>query len=68
MKGALHQCVSTSSRLLFHAYLGFRYRVWFYMAAMMMGACNAVMVYAAWIVLWFSPFNFAAFVVQISEF
>ncbi|OBR04789.1 Parasitic phase-specific protein PSP-1 [Colletotrichum higginsianum IMI 349063] len=48
-----------------HVYLGFRWKTWFFMICMVFGAANAVLGYAGRIVMYYNPFNFAAFMVQI---
>lgn len=48
-----------------HIYLGMRWRTWFFMGCMVFGAGNAVMGYAGRIAMWYNPFNFVAFMVQI---
>jgi hypothetical protein len=53
---------------LIHTYLGIRWKQWWYMACMDIGAVNAVIGYAGRVMMWYNPFNFAAFMMQISEF
>lgn len=50
-----------------HVGLGLRWRTWFFMACMVFGALNAVLGYAARIAMYYNPFNFAAFMIQISR-
>ncbi|KAK8026152.1 hypothetical protein PG990_003975 [Apiospora arundinis] len=47
-----------------HAYLGFRWKTWFFMSCMLVGATNAVAGYAGRIALYFNPFSFPAFMIQ----
>ncbi|KAI0385579.1 RTA1 like protein-domain-containing protein [Hypomontagnella monticulosa] len=48
-----------------HIYLGVRWRTWFFMGCMVLGAVNAVLGYAGRIAMYYNPFNFAAFMIQI---
>ncbi|KAM0813310.1 putative Sphingoid long-chain base transporter RSB1 [Seiridium cardinale] len=48
-----------------HTYLGMRWKTWFFMSCMIIGAANAVLGYAGRIVMYYNPFNFAAFMIQI---
>ena len=50
-----------------HAYLGFRSRSWFYAWSMVIGAVNAVVGYTGRILMYYNPFSFVAFMIQISE-
>lgn len=51
-----------------HAWLGRRWRTPFFAAAMVLGALNAIAGYSGRIALYFNPFSFNAFMVQIGEF
>lgn len=53
---------------LAHTLLGFRWKTYSFMAFMIVGAVNAVLGYAGRIMLYYNPFNFTAFMIQISEF
>ncbi|KAK8094018.1 phospholipid-translocating ATPase [Apiospora hydei] len=48
-----------------HLYLGTRWKTRFFMICMLAGACNAIIGYAARIALYYNPFNFTAFMIQI---
>lgn len=50
-----------------HVYLGIRWKSWFFMGCMVLGAVNATLGYAARISMHYNPFNFAAFMIQISS-
>lgn len=52
---------------LAHTLLGFRWKTYSFMAFMIVGAVNAVLGYAGRIMLYYNPFNFTAFMIQISE-
>lgn len=52
---------------IIHIYLGVRWKQWFFMGAMVAGAVNAVLGYAGRIWMWYNPFNFAAFIIQIGS-
>ncbi|KAI2603262.1 RTA1 like protein-domain-containing protein [Hypoxylon fragiforme] len=54
-------CLSAS----IHLYLGIRWKTWFFMGCMLLGAVNAVLGYAARIAMYYNPFNFVAFMIQI---
>jgi RTA1 like protein len=49
-----------------HTYLGFRWRAWFFMACMLLGCVSAVLGYAGRVMMYYNPFNFTAFMLQIS--
>lgn len=63
--GALLALYALSAFL--HMYLGLRWKEKFFMGCMILGAANAILGYAGRIALYFNPFNFAAFMIQISE-
>ncbi|KAL7621662.1 hypothetical protein AAE478_008989 [Parahypoxylon ruwenzoriense] len=48
-----------------HIYLGFRWKTWFFMSCMALGAVNAVLGYGARVAMYYNPFNFVAFMIQI---
>ncbi|PHH75812.1 hypothetical protein CDD83_4350 [Cordyceps sp. RAO-2017] len=48
-----------------HTYLGFRWRSWGFMGGMMLGCLNEIIGYAGRIMLWYNPFSFVGFMVQI---
>jgi hypothetical protein len=50
-----------------HIYLGIRWKTWFFMGCMVLGAVNAVLGYAGRVMMYYNPFDFAAFMIQISE-
>jgi hypothetical protein len=51
---------------LIHAYLGIRWRTWWFMACMIVCSINACIGYAGRIWLYFNPFSFDAFLMQMS--
>ncbi|TPX09560.1 uncharacterized protein E0L32_009303 [Thyridium curvatum] len=51
-----------------HAYLGVRWKTWWFMGCMIVGAANAITGYSGRLALYFNPFNFAAFMAQISMY
>jgi hypothetical protein len=51
-----------------HTYLGIRWKTWFFMGCMVVGALNAVVGYSARIILHSNPFNYTAFMTQIGMF
>ncbi|KAK4215380.1 sphingoid long-chain base transporter RSB1 [Rhypophila decipiens] len=48
-----------------HIYLGFRWKQWWFMACMLLGAANAIIGYIGRVMMHYNPFNFAAFMLQI---
>lgn len=50
-----------------HLYLGLRWKTWFFMSCMLAGALNAILGYAGRIMMWYNPFSFNAFMIQIGE-
>ena len=52
---------------LIHAYLGIRWKQWWFMGCMLVGAVNAIIGYVGRVMMYYNPFNFAAFILQISE-
>jgi hypothetical protein len=52
---------------LIHAYLGVRWKQWWFMSCMLVGAVNAIIGYVGRVMMYYNPFNFAAFILQISE-
>jgi hypothetical protein len=52
---------------LIHTYLGFRWKQWWFMGCMLVGAVNAIIGYVGRVMMYYNPFNFAAFMLQISE-
>lgn len=53
---------------LIHVYLGIRWKQWWFMACMLVGAANAVIGYVGRDMMYYNSFNFAAFMLQISKF
>jgi hypothetical protein len=51
-----------------HLYLGIRWKQWWYMGCMLVGAVNAIIGYAGRVMMYYNPFSFAAFMIQIGEF
>ena len=52
---------------LFHAYLGYRWKCWGFMAGMLLGSVSEIIGYAGRIMLYNNPFSFRAFMLQISK-
>lgn len=50
-----------------HAYLGFRWRSWGFMAGMLLGCLSEAIGYVGRIMLWNNPFSFIGFMIQIGE-
>ncbi|KAL2128811.1 hypothetical protein VTI74DRAFT_8604 [Chaetomium olivicolor] len=50
---------------LIHAYLGFRWKQWWFTGCMLVGAANAMLGYAGRVMMYYNPFNFASFMIQI---
>lgn len=50
-----------------HLYLGLRWKTWFFTGCMLLGALNAVIGYIGRIMMWYNPFQFAGFMIQIGE-
>lgn len=50
-----------------HTYLGIRWKQWWFMGCMILGALNASIGYVGRVIMHFNPFNFAAFMLQISK-
>ncbi|OTB15100.1 hypothetical protein K445DRAFT_301731 [Daldinia sp. EC12] len=48
-----------------HVYLGIRWKSWFFMGCMVLGAVNATLGYAGRIAMHYNPFDFVAFMLQI---
>ncbi|KAH8882615.1 parasitic phase-specific protein PSP-1 [Thozetella sp. PMI_491] len=51
--------------LVIHAYLGFRWKSWFFAGSMVAGCINAIVGYTGRILMYYNPFNFTAFMIQI---
>ncbi len=51
---------------LIHGYLGFRWKQWWFMSCMIVGTTNAVVGYIGRVLMYWNPFSFAAFMIQIS--
>jgi len=49
-----------------HTYLGFRWKQWWFMACMLVGVVNAIIGYVGRVMMYYNPFNFASFMIQIS--
>lgn len=49
-----------------HGYLGFRWKTWFFAAAMELGCISAIIGYTGRVMMFYNPFNFNAFMLQIS--
>jgi hypothetical protein len=50
-----------------HLYLGVRWKHWWYMGCMLVGGANAIVGYAGRVMLYYNPFSFVAFMIQIGE-
>ncbi|KAM0436719.1 hypothetical protein ACHAPT_002430 [Fusarium lateritium] len=50
---------------LVHAYLGFRWKSWGFMAGMLLGCLSEVVGYVGRVMMWDNPFSFNAFMIQI---
>ncbi|KAF4995796.1 hypothetical protein FDECE_12683 [Fusarium decemcellulare] len=48
-----------------HAYLGFRWKSWGFMAGMLFGCVSEVVGYVGRVMMWDNPFSFNAFMIQI---
>ncbi|KAF5024458.1 hypothetical protein F66182_3467 [Fusarium sp. NRRL 66182] len=48
-----------------HAYLGFRWKSWGFMTGMLLGCISEVIGYAGRIMMWYNPFSFNGFMIQI---
>ncbi|KAM7207401.1 sphingoid long-chain base transporter RSB1 [Naviculisporaceae sp. PSN 640] len=51
--------------IVIHTYLGFRWKQWWFTGCMLLGAVNAILGYVGRVIMWYNPFNFAAFMLQI---
>ncbi|KAK4125594.1 hypothetical protein N657DRAFT_631859 [Parathielavia appendiculata] len=49
-----------------HIYLGARWKQWWFTSCMIIGAVNAIIGYIGRVLMYYSPFDFAAFVLQIT--
>ncbi len=49
-----------------HSYLGFRWKTWFFAASIDLGCISAILGYAGRIMMFYNPFIFNAFMLQIS--
>ena len=56
-----------SLAIAIHIHLGIRWKHWWFTGCMLAGAINAVLGYAGRILMYHNPFNFAAFMIQISK-
>lgn len=52
---------------IIHTFLGVRWKQWWFMGCMLASAVSAIIGYAGRIMMYYNPFNFAAFMIQISE-
>lgn len=50
-----------------HVYLGFRWKQWWFMVCMLIGAVNAIIGYVGRVLMYHNPFSFGSFMMQISE-
>ncbi len=53
--------------MVIHAYLGVRWKTWWFSGCVLIGAINAIIGYAGRVLMWYNPFNFSAFMIQISK-
>lgn len=51
-----------------HVYLGVRWKQWWFMWCMLAGIVNAILGYAGRVMMYYNPFNFSAFMLQIGRF
>ena len=51
---------------IFHTYLGWRWRSWWFAAFMILGCTSEVIGYAGRLLLWNNPFSFLGFMLQIT--
>lgn len=51
-----------------HLYLGLRWKTWFFTSMMIVGALNAIIGYTGRIIMYYNPFNFDGFMIQIGEY
>ncbi|KAK3380883.1 parasitic phase-specific protein PSP-1 [Podospora didyma] len=49
-----------------HTYLGIRWRSWFFMGCMLLGCVSASIGYIGRVIMWYNPFNFGGFMLQIT--
>ncbi len=49
-----------------HMYLGVRWKQWWFMICMLVGIVNAILGYVGRVLMYYNPFNFSAFMLQIS--
>lgn len=52
---------------LIHTYLGISWKQWWFMTCMLVGAVNAIIGYVGRVMMYYDPFKFAPFMLQISE-
>lgn len=50
-----------------HLFLGLRWKKWGFMSCMLLGAADAILGYAGRIMMWYNPFTFSGFMLQISK-
>lgn len=53
---------------LLHAYLGFRWRQWFFTGCIIAGCIIEIVGYVGRVLMYGNPFDFTAFLMQIGEF
>ena len=53
---------------LVHSYLGFRWRSWGFMTGMLLGCLSEIIGYVGRILLYFNPFSWEGFMIQISQY
>jgi hypothetical protein len=56
-----------SIALVLHAAFGIRWRTWGYMGCMITGCITEIIGYAGRIIMWYNPFSFNGFLIQISK-
>lgn len=56
-----------SVAIAIHTYLGIRWKQWWFMGCMVAGGVNAVLGYVGRLLMYQNPFNFVAFMIQISK-
>jgi hypothetical protein len=54
--------------MIVHIILGIRWKSWWFMSFMIAGCMFEIIGYAGRIALWYNPFSFGGFMIQIGEF
>jgi hypothetical protein len=48
-----------------HIVLGLRWKTWWFLSGMILGCLSEIIGYAGRVMMWYNPFKFAAFMIQI---